>query len=342
EIDRVVDRARPAAAVFYTIVLPNRIEVILKLPNQELQHYRTPVDQQTVAATVDELIDQLKRPYLSQRSQQLSQQVYDWLIRPVETVLQSAQSETLVFVLDGDLRNLPLTALFDGQRFLLETYSVALAPGLRLADPVPLGQAERRFNVLAAGLSEARANFAPLAFVAQEIETIQAETKSRVLFNQSFTQSNLQKPLSQSDFSVVHIATHGQFSSNAAETFILAWDQPINITTLSQLLQTEAVRAAPVELLVLSACQTAVGDRRAALGMAGVAVRAGARSTIASLWNLEDDSGAALMAEFYQMLSQPGVSKAEALRQAQLALLNNPQYAAPRFWAPYILLGNWL
>jgi CHAT domain-containing protein len=342
EIDRVIDRARPAAAVFYTIVLPDRIEVILKLPNQELQHYRSAVDQKTVAATVDELVNQLKQPYLSQRSKQLSQQVYDWLIKPVEAQLQSADLETLVFVLDSDLRSLPLAALFDGEKFLLETYSIALAPGLRLADPLPLGQAERRLKVLAAGLSEARANFPPLAFVAEEIATIQTETQSRVLFNQSFTQANLKQQLSQADFAVVHIATHGQFSSNAADTFILAWDQPINIITLSQLLQAEAARSAPVELLVLSACQTAVGDRRATLGMAGVAVRAGARSTIASLWNLEDDSGAMLMAEFYRSFSQAGYSKAEALRQAQLSLLKTPEYAAPRFWAPYILLGNWL
>jgi CHAT domain-containing protein len=95
-------------------------------------------------------------------------------------------------------------------------------------------------------------------------------------------------------------------------------------------------------LLVLSACRTAAGDRRAALGLAGVAVRAGARSTIASLWSLDDDSGAAMMQAFYQELQQPQMSKAEALRRAQRSLLADPRYAAPRFWAPYVLLGNWL
>lgn len=341
QIDRVVDRANLPAAIFYTIALPDRLEVILKLPQQVLVHYTTPVSQTTVDATVDEFLAEIKRPYTSQRAQLLAQQIYDWLIRPAEARLNDLNIETLVFVLDGSLRNLPIAALSDGQQFLVEKYSLALAPGLQIADPKPLQQ--RRFNVLLAGLSEARANFAPLNFVAQEIQGIQAELPSKVLFNQSFTEENLQKQLDTSTFSIVHIATHGQFSSNAADTFILAWDQPINVNELSNILQTEELNSPePIELLVLSACRTAVGDRRATLGMAGVAVRAGARSTIASLWNLDDDSGAVLMDQFYQALSKNPISKAEALRRAQQALLANPQYAAPRFWAPYILLGNWL
>jgi CHAT domain-containing protein/tetratricopeptide (TPR) repeat protein len=341
EIDRVVDRANLAAAIFYTIVLPDRLEVILKLPQRELLHYTTLVTKAEIENAVDELLTELKRPYASQQLQGLSRQVYDWLIRPANNWLNEANIETLVFVLDGSLRNLPVAALSDGEQFLIEQYSVTLAPGLQIADPKPLQ--ERRFNVLVAGLSEARANFSPLNYVAQEVEDIQAELPSKVLFNQTFTKDNLQKQLDNSTFSIVHIATHGQFSSNAADTFILAWDRPINVNELSNLLQAEEINSPnPIELLVLSACRTAVGDRRAALGMAGVAVRAGARSTIASLWNLDDDSGAVLMDQFYQTLAQNRLSKAEALRQAQLSLLRNPQYDAPRFWAPYVLLGNWL
>lgn len=97
-----------------------------------------------------------------------------------------------------------------------------------------------------------------------------------------------------------------------------------------------------IELLVLSACQTAAGDERAGLGIAGVAFQAGARSTIASLWNLDDESTSVLMNEFYQELANKKLTKAEALRHAQLALLQNPKYKRPMFWAPYILLGNWL
>ncbi|NJN88720.1 MAG: CHAT domain-containing protein, partial [Leptolyngbyaceae cyanobacterium SL_7_1] len=95
-------------------------------------------------------------------------------------------------------------------------------------------------------------------------------------------------------------------------------------------------------LLVLSACQTAEGDNRAALGLAGIAVRAGARSTVATLWQLSDDAAPRLMEQFYQELVTPGVTKAEALRRAQLALLNDPQFERPYFWSPLVLVGNWL
>ncbi len=144
-------------------------------------------------------------------------------------------------------------------------------------------------------------------------------------------------------FPVVHLATHGQFSSKADETFILTWDGRINVNQLDTLLrirETESPNA--IELLVLSACQTAAGDKRAALGLAGIAVRAGARSTLASLWNVDDKSTAELMSQFYRELTSQKLTKAEALRQAQLALLNNPKYQHPLFWAAYVLVGNWL
>ncbi|NEQ27027.1 MAG: CHAT domain-containing protein, partial [Microcoleus sp. SIO2G3] len=264
----------------------------------------------------------------------------DWLIRPAEAALANRSIETLVFVLDGALRNIPMAALYDGQHYLVERYSIALAPGLQLLDPKPL---QGRLRALVAGLSAARENFPPLSFVQTEVDRIQADIRSDVLFNESFTRANLRDRLRRDPVAIVHIATHGQFSSNADDTFILAWDSPIRVNELSQLLETRSLENRnSLELLVLSACRTAVGDRRATLGLAGVAVRAGARSTIASLWSLDDDSGAVLMSEFYKELAQNPASKAEALRRAQQTLLANPQYAAPRFWAPYVLLGNWL
>jgi CHAT domain-containing protein len=340
EIDRVVDQANLSAAIFYAIVLPDRLEVVLKLPQQALRHYEARVAQTELEVTVDTLLTELKRPYTSQRLRSTAQQVYEWLIRPAEADLAAQPIETLVFVLDGALRSIPVAALYDGQHYLIENYSVALAPGLQLPDPKPLRQ---RFRALIAGLSEARANFAPLNYVAEEVQQIEADIPSTVLLNQSFTRENFRQELSRSPVSIVHVATHGQFSSNAAETFILAWDSPINVNELSQLLQGQEVSSPePIELLVLSACRTAVGDRRATLGMAGVAVRAGARSTIASLWNVDDNSGATLMGKFYEALVQNPISKAEALRQAQRALLADPLYTAPRYWAPFVLLGNWL
>lgn len=153
----------------------------------------------------------------------------------------------------------------------------------------------------------------------------------------------LQEQIERSAVSIVHLATHGQFSSDAQKTFILAWDKPVTVDELGTLLRTtDETRPQPIELLVLSACETAAGDDRAALGLAGVAVQAGARSTLASLWSLNDQSAARLIRQFYRELLNPDLSKTEALRQAQLTLLHDPDYRHPLYWAPYVLIGNWL
>jgi CHAT domain-containing protein len=138
------------------------------------------------------------------------------------------------------------------------------------------------------------------------------------------------------------LATHGQFSSNAADTFIVTWDQKVNVKEFDQLLRSRTrEKEQAIELLVLSACETASGDNRAALGLAGAAIRSGARSTAATLWRVNDESTAIFMAEFYKQLASSKTSKAEALRNAQLTLLKNRDYQNPYFWAPFVLVGNW-
>jgi len=143
-------------------------------------------------------------------------------------------------------------------------------------------------------------------------------------------------------YPIVHLATHGQFSSNAADTFIVTWDEKVNVKEFDRLLRSRAGdNQQPIELLVLSACETASGDNRAALGLAGVAIRSGARSTVATLWQVNDESTAIFMTEFYRQLAASKSSKAEALRNAQLTLLQNPEYKNPYYWAAFILVGNW-
>lgn len=193
-----------------------------------------------------------------------------------------------------------------------------------------------------AGLSQAREGFSALPNVTVEIERIKAEITSQVLLNKSFTHEAFQNQIDSTPWSIVHLATHAQFSSNAENTFILTWDGRIDVKQLDQLLRTREGNIRPIELLVLSACQTATGDQRAALGMAGVAVLSGARSTLASLWSVSDRSTASLMIRFYRELSQPGITKAEALRRAQISLLHQQDYISPYYWAPFVLLGNWL
>lgn len=342
-IDRGAD---PTAAVIYPIILDDRIEVILSLSGQPLRHYSHPLPQkQNIEDLLEALRENLQKPNSTRgRYLKSSQLVYDWLLRPVETDLERSGVKTLVFVLDGALRQVPMAALHDGKQFLIEKYAVALSPSLQLLQPKPLP--DMQLKVLAAGISRKIPGFSGSALpkVEDELAQISEVTTSVVLRDQEFTRTALQSKINQQPFSVVHLATHGQFSSNPNQTYIRAWDERIDVNQLRLLLETrETTRAEAIELLVLSACDTANGDKRAALGLAGVAVRAGARSTLASLWQVGDDSTASLMSDFYGTLSKSAnstITKAQALQSAQLKLLH--QNSAPSQWASYVLVGNWL
>jgi CHAT domain-containing protein len=254
--------------------------------------------------------------------------------------LTASGIKTLVFVLDGYLRNLPMTVLHDGEQFLVDKYNIALAPGLQLLAPKPLNKV--KLKVLTAGLSEARQGFAALPGVKQEIQQIAAQMPASQLLNQEFVTNQLQARIKAVSYPIVHLATHGQFSSNAADTFILTWDNRVNVKDFDRLLGSRTgEKQLPIELLVLSACETASGDSRAALGLAGAAIRSGARSTVATLWQVNDESTAIFMTEFYRQLALSTISKAEALRNAQIILRQNRQYQNPYFWAPFVLVGNW-
>ncbi len=337
-----IDQIDQKAAVFYPIILEKSLEVILALPGGNLRHYRVSLAETEIETIIQQLRDGLTIPRL-QISRRFflrpSQLIYDWLIRPAEQDLAASGVETLVFVLDGALRNVPMTSLYDGQQYLIEKYSVALAPGLQLVDSKPL--ARQQLKILTAGLTEGRQGFSPLPGVELEIEQIEAEAPTQVLLNQSFTQANLKAAVDSFPFQIVHLATHGKFSSEAEDTFVLTWDGRLNAKELDRLLRGDSQQH-PLELLVLSACNTAAGDNRAALGLAGVAVRAGARSTLASLWYVSDEATAALMSAFYRELAKPGVTKAEALRLAQVEVLQQKQFAHPYFWSAFVLVGNWL
>ncbi len=335
-----IDAIDQKAAVIYPIILPDRLEIILSLPQQPLRHYATPLPQEQIESTLRKLRQELIAP-MGRTFLPPSQQVYDWLIRPLEADLAQSQLKTLVFVLDGSLRNIPMAVLHDGKQYLMEKYAIALTPGLELLESQPLTRGQ--LKVLTAGLSEARQGFSALPAVEVELNQILSEVSGEKLFNQEFTKTKIQNAIEAIPFPVVHLATHGQFSSQAEETFILTWDDRINVNELNNFLQkTDQRRGIPIELLVLSACQTAKGDNRAALGIAGVAVRAGARSTLATLWSVNDDATSALMRQFYQELAKPSVTKAEAIRRAQQSILQDPNWQHPYYWAPYVLVGNWL
>ncbi|MGC9505923.1 CHAT domain-containing protein [Baaleninema sp.] len=356
-----VDEIDSQTALVYTILLDDeateekRIEVIVRLPDRGLKHYGTTVAKTEFTTTLDRIKkvlieDPIERGrFRTSTLLSLSQKLYSWLLQPIEAELAESNVKTIAFVLDGPLRNLPMSILHDGDRYLVEQYGIALSPGLKLIDPKPLERGEMK--ALIAGLSEqVTDDFDPLPQVLEEVESIRDRIpNSQVLLNQEFTETTVRSILQRDRYPIVHLATHGQFSSSSDDTFILTWpsqadnDYRINVNELQTLLQTQDVSGEDaIELLVLSACQTAAGDDRAALGLAGVAFRAGARSTIATLWPVSDEATSNFMRQFYQELSDKSIARSEALRRAQNLLINSESFAHPFFWAPYTLIGNWL
>jgi CHAT domain-containing protein len=161
--------------------------------------------------------------------------------------------------------------------------------------------------------------------------------------NQEFVKSSLEKEIAQENNSIVHIASHGHFDADAKKSFLLTYESKLTLDELEQLIRPSNLRDKPVELLTLSACQTAAGDDRAALGLAGVAIKAGARSAFATLWFVNDQSSTLLVSDFYtQLRDHSEISKAKALQAAQIKLQKDVRYAHPCYWAPYLIIGNWL
>jgi CHAT domain-containing protein len=345
-----VDQVDQTAGVIYPVILGDRLEVIYSVPSsstnqkqsRDLRHYTKILSQKEVEQKLDELRQKLETRSTFEFTVP-SQQVYDWIIKPIESELEKRQIKNLVFVLDGPLQNIPMAALYDGKSYLVQKYNIALSPGLELLNPQPF--ARNQLRTIAGGLSEEVSKEYPaLPAVKRELDEIKSTVRdSDVLLDKQFTFNAIKEAVKSFNAPVVHLATHGQFSSKPEDTFILTFDGKVNVNELSNLLKTRATdQRGAIELLVLSACSTAEGDNRAALGIAGIAFQAGARSTLASLWVVDDQATADIMGEFYKQLSKSEITKAEALKKAQLSLLKNPLYDHPYYWAPYVLVGNWL
>ncbi len=335
---REIDTLPPRTAALYPVVLENRIELILSLGGQ-LDRVRVDASETTIAKDVSQLlaaiIDPANNDYLAP-----SRQLYQRLIRPIDPMLDAAGVETIVIIPDGMLAAVPFAALHDGRGFLVERRAVAIVPGLALTDPRPLGDVEGQ--ALLGGLTEPVSGFSALPHVAAELEAISTQLPSTVLLNKALSEAGLAVALDRTPYRILHLATHAEFKAEARRSFLLMHNGRIDMNGLERLVRRSQFRDEPIELLTLSACSTAEGDPRAALGLAGVGLKSGARSALASLWAVNDRSTSDLIARFYSGLAQPGATKAAALRAAQLGLLQSPSYRHPAYWAPFLLIGNWL
>jgi len=333
-----LDQLAAGTAVVYPIVFADRLELLVSLPNG-LKRLSIPVSSATLTQEVRAFRKTVEkrttREYLPH-----AQQLYDWLIRPLEPDLASFRIDTLVFIPDGPLRTVPMAALHDGRQFLIEKFAVATTPGLNLTDPKPIDRDKVR--LLSSGLTRAVQGFPSLPFVEDEINAIRTLYQGDQLLNADFSTPRLEQELKDHPYGILHIATHGWFASDTTQSYLLTYNGKLTINELDRLIGLFRYRKDPLELLTLSACQTGIGDDRSALGLAGVAIKAGARSALATLWFINDEASATLVSEFYRQLRNPTQSKAQALQQAQQKLLADRVYEHPAYWSPFLLLNNWL
>jgi CHAT domain-containing protein len=347
------------SALIYAVPMPTHLDLILILPGQRLMHRRIQAANEATlfrtASTFRSETSRLRRN--ASRRMAAARQLHQWLIEPFEPLLRAQAIDLLVFCLGTNLRSIPLAALHDGKQFLVEQYSLALIPAFSLLDVrrASLG----RSRVLAMGASRFE-QLPPLPATAIEVSAIAEQLgRGSAFLNERFTLANLLQQRRSYPYEIVHLATHAEFSPGAPrESYIQFWDHRLRLDRIKEL----SLQNPPVHLLVLSACRTALGDPEAELGFAGLAIQSGARSAIASMWAVSDAATLVLMTEFYRRLGNSPI-KAEALRQAQLAMLRQnirlenssvartplpPELKAdadadlshPFYWAAFTVIGN--
>ncbi|MEQ8754657.1 MAG: CHAT domain-containing protein [Coleofasciculus sp. G1-WW12-02] len=321
-LEQIEQQTGVKSAFIYATFVGDRLE--LKLVSAQDKKIVTLPDasRDTIVGTATKLRREITNPIKRKTTSYLepAQQMYDWLIAPLQAELDAQGIQNLVFIMDSGLRSLPVAALHDGQGFLVEKYSVGLMPSLSITDTSYNNI--QNAPVLAMGVAESsdlakELNLSPLPAVPLELQTIESIRDGQSFLNEKVTLESL-KSQSQ-NATIVHLATHGEFKPGPLEnSYILLWNELLRLDQLRELGWNN--RRTPIELLILSACRTAVGDEKAELGFAGLAVQAGVKSALSSLWYVSDEGTSGLMTEFYRQL-QTAPIKAEALRQAQLAML---------------------
>ncbi|MEM9541394.1 MAG: CHAT domain-containing protein [Cyanobacteria bacterium P01_E01_bin.42] len=358
KIDDNLDNLDRKAALVYPVLIRDKLVVFSKFPGENFAHHSVRISRTRVEKIAQLLQDDIIKQNDPEELKEKATLLYNWLLKHIEDKIKQHEIQTVVFVLDGFLRKIPMSVLYDsepkGEFVLQKPYNIAVLPSLQVFDLQPLS--DRQLKILGAGISEERnniegRNFAKLEYVEQELEIWENLNQNpdrqnsftvQTLLNSEFSLANLEEKLRSQPFSILHLATHGEFSSDLDNTFILAHGELVRINQIKHLIEVHNTRSnALLDLLVLSACKTATGDDRAILGLSGVAVRSGARSTLSTLWQVDDRYTTLLMEKFYNQLAQPNITKAEALHQAQRELFEQVD-KNPYVWGAYILVGNWL
>ena len=334
-----LDKTPGKTLLLYPISLENSLILLATFPDG-MRHKIVPVEQKELKKIANRFRTDLQN-VTSKDFFTDAQKLYNWLIRPLEENLTKQQIDSIVIAPDGALRLIPFSTLHDGEKFLIEKYAIGTVPAISLTEMQAFQSGDS--EILISGLSHGVQGFAPLPSVEAELTDIKDIMQGeKAYLNAEHNLSNLTREFQNKAYSIVHFATHGAFGGSSEKTFLLLYEDKLNMNQLSRLIDYGRYRNSQVELLTLSACQTAMGDERAALGLAGVAVKAGVKSVVATLWFVDDEATSLAIIEFYRQLKTPGISKAKALQNAQKMLIAQKRFQHPAYWAPFLLIGNWL
>ena len=317
---RIAEQTGQQFAIIYVDVRPNQLDLILIPPvGTPIIHELTEVTERKLFRVVKEFRNRTTDPLERENTRYLAsaQQLYQWLIAPLAGSLAELEVDSLMFSMDAGLRSLPIAALHDGNRFLVERYNLSLIPSFSLISSQY--ESLEDAQVLAMGASNFRdVSYPPLPAVPVELQTIVPNLwPGKSFLDKYFTLKNLRRQHRTAAFRVIHLATHAEFQPGSPEnSYIQLQKKRVSMDELKALKWEDP----PVDLLVLSACRTAIGDREAELGFAGLTIQSGVKSALASLWYVSDQGTLGLMTEFYYHLRQASI-KAAALQQAQIAML---------------------
>jgi CHAT domain-containing protein len=310
-------------AVIWAVPQEKELQTVLITPsNQVVMENVRAADKQTLLKIIKqfdkEIVESLAKNYTSYLPP--SEHLYKWIIKPFESYLEAEHIDTLLLCTGPGLRSLPFAALYDGEKFLIEKYAISRIPAFNLTDTSYKNISHDQ--VLAMGASEFKDQPA-LPGVEVELSTITPKLWSGTkILNQGFTIENLKAEHQKGKYEIVHLATHSEFNSGSPQnSYIQFSDRKLTLEDIKNL----GLNQPLVDLLVLSSCETAIGDQEAEFGFAGLAIQAGVKSALASLWSISDAGTVALMSEFYQNLKSNPL-KVEALRQAQIAMLKGEVY----------------
>jgi filamentous hemagglutinin family protein len=325
------------AVVVHPVLLPDRTELLVSWRDR-MERFSVPVPGPRLEQELRRFRGLLEKRTSAEFMPQ-GQRLYDWLVRPYEATIADSGLGTLIFVPDGALRNVPMAALHDGRQFLIEKYAVGETPGLDLTEAAPLDPAQPR--MMLAALSEGVQGFPALGYVPEEVEAVRRLYPGALLVDDDFRLARIEETLGAERYGLVHIASHGVFGKSPQDTFLLTYDDRLTMDRMDAYVGMFRFRDRPLDLLTLSACETAAADERSGLGLAGIAVKAGANSVLGSLWKVNDRAAASLMTEFYRQIREEGAGRAVALQRAQQQLLAEPDARHPYYWSPFVLIRSW-